>query len=162
MELGSYLSSDIPPRHKFIWACIHISETFRRLRPALADQLIQELDQTLSVIQKLCYIFICAMDWKLNAQSTKDITLLAGRTIHLLAQMHRILQCTHITQNVDVPILSDDDIVDEMPYTAGQWTVTKASLDRLQGVGQMLRMVADVMQLIQHVDDYRYEPCESH
>lgn len=163
MEQRSHLlSSDVPLIHTFVWACVHISETFRRLRLALAAQRIQELDQTLSLIQRLCYIFICAMNWKLNAQATEDVTLLAGRTIRLLVQMHRILKCEHTTRDIDVPVLSSDDIVNEMPYITGQWTVTKASLNGVRSVSQVLRMVTDVMHLMQQTDDYRYESCESH
>ena len=148
--------------NKLLWTCTHISEALRRLRLASTALRIRELDPTLLLTQQLCYLFLCAANWKLNMQAAMDTILLAGRTIHLLVQMHSILEGGQITQKIWVPALSGGNIVKEMPRITGQWTVTEASLEKVQSIRQELCMVVDVMELMQYIDDYRYESCKSY
>lgn len=111
------------------------------------------------MIQRLCYLFLCATKWQLNSRAGLDATLLAGRTVHLLVRMHRILEGRQVAQNSDVLALSGKDIVRETRLS-GQWTVTETSLDKFRPVRLELRMVVDAMELMQYTDDYVYGACE--
>lgn len=147
-----------PPNFNTLEICIELFEGLRRLGREFAVSPIQEFETVLTLVQQLCCLFICSTWWKLSKQYKVDTIHSMGRTIRLMLRVDGILAGQETVQNADVLSLSQSDLILNRPHITGNWTTTDTSADKLYGVRLELRMVIDLMELMQHVNDtHKYE-----
>jgi hypothetical protein len=68
---------------------IRRQESSPRLRLAFPAHWIRKVDPILSLIPRLCHLFLCSTTWDLNAQAEVNAMLLASRAVAKLSPVLR-------------------------------------------------------------------------